>query len=114
MRGAVFAMGLLVFGGLLGACTSQEERAAEHRTAAEEYAEAEQWAEAKIEYLNLLRLAPDDAAAHYGMAEAVREIPLGRLGQPQDIANIVTFLASGKASYASGATIDVGGASFLH
>ncbi len=48
------------------------------------------------------------------MAEAVREIPLGELGQPQDIANIVTFLASGKARYATGATIDVGGASFLH
>ncbi len=55
-----------------------------------------------------------DFVVHYGMEEAVREIPLGRLGQPQDIANIVTFLASGKASYASGATIDVGGASFLH
>ena len=53
MRGAVFAMGLLVFGGLLAACTSQEERAAEHRTAAEEYAEAEQWAEAKIEYVKV-------------------------------------------------------------
>lgn len=31
------------------------------------------------------------------MEEAVREIPLGELGQPQDIANVVTFLASGKA-----------------
>ena len=51
------------------------------------------------------------------MEEAVREIPLGELGelgQPQDIANIVTFLASGKARYATGATIDVVGASFLH
>jgi len=30
------------------------------------------------------------------MAEAVREIPLGELGQPQDIANIATFLASAR------------------
>ena len=55
-----------------------------------------------------------DFVEHYGMEEAVKEIPLGRLGQPQDVANVVTFLASGKAGYSSGATIDVGGASFLH
>lgn len=55
-----------------------------------------------------------DFVEHFGMEEAVREIPLGELGQPEDVANIVTFLASGKARYATGATIDVGGASFLH
>ena len=55
-----------------------------------------------------------DFVEHYGMEEAVREIPLGELGQPQDIANVVTFLASGKARYATGTTIDVVGASFLH
>ncbi len=55
-----------------------------------------------------------DFVEHYGMEEAVREIPLGELGQPEDVANVVTFLASGKARYATGATIDVGGASFLH
>ena len=30
------------------------------------------------------------------------------------LANVVAFLASGKARYATGATIDVVGASFLH
>ncbi len=50
----------------------------------------------------------------YGMSEAVKEIPLGELGKPEDIANVVTFLASGKARYSTGATIDVVGASFLH
>ena len=55
-----------------------------------------------------------DFVEHYGMEEAVKEIPLGELGQPRDIANFVTFLASGKARYATGATIDVVGASFLH
>ena len=38
-----------------------------------------------------------DFVEHYGMEEAVREIPLGELGQPQDIADVVTILASGKA-----------------
>ncbi len=55
-----------------------------------------------------------DFVKHYGIDEAVREIPLGELGQPEDVANVVVFLASGKARYATGATIDVVGASFLH
>lgn len=50
----------------------------------------------------------------YGIEAALNEIPLGEIGKPEDIANVVTFLASGKARYATGATIDVVGASFLH
>jgi 3-oxoacyl-[acyl-carrier protein] reductase len=50
----------------------------------------------------------------YGLEAALSEIPLGELGQPEDVANIVAFLASGRARYATGATIDVVGASFLH
>ena len=46
-------------------------------------------------------------------AEALDRL-LGELGKPEDIANVVVFLASGKARYATGATIDVVGASFLH
>lgn len=56
----------------------------------------------------------DEFVKIYGMQEAVKEIPLGELGKPEDIANVVVFLASGKARYATGATIDVVGASFLH
>jgi 3-oxoacyl-[acyl-carrier protein] reductase len=36
-------------------------------------------------------------------------IPLGRMGQPEDIANIVSFLASDKASYITGQVINVDG-----
>jgi NAD(P)-dependent dehydrogenase (short-subunit alcohol dehydrogenase family) len=56
----------------------------------------------------------DGFVQHYGLEEAVREIPLGELGKPEDVANVVVFLASGKARYSTGATIDVVGASFLH
>jgi 3-oxoacyl-[acyl-carrier protein] reductase len=36
-------------------------------------------------------------------------IPLGRIGQPDEIANVVAFLASERASYMTGATVDVSG-----
>ena len=52
-------------------CGSSEERIAEHRARANEYFEAEQWAEAKIEFLNLLDLDPDDAEAHYKMGQVL-------------------------------------------
>ena len=38
-----------------------------------------------------------------------QNIPLGRIGDPQDLASLITFLASGKAGYMSGTTIQVDG-----
>lgn len=44
--------------------------------------------------------------------EKAKAIPLGRIGEPSELAALVTFLASEQASYISGATIPVdGGAS---
>jgi len=39
----------------------------------------------------------------------LKQIPLGRFGQPEDVANVVLFLASEKASYITGETIHVNG-----
>jgi 3-oxoacyl-[acyl-carrier protein] reductase len=45
-----------------------------------------------------------------GMAEMVhRDLPLGRFGQPQEVAAVVTFLASSQASLITGACIPVDG-----
>ncbi len=41
------------------------------------------------------------------------KIPLGRIGQPEDIANAYTFLASDEASFISGAVLSVDGAATL-
>lgn len=41
--------------------------------------------------------------------QAARNIPLGRLGNPVELANMVAFLASDKASYITGQTICVDG-----
>jgi 3-oxoacyl-[acyl-carrier protein] reductase len=43
-------------------------------------------------------------AAHY-----LRRIPLGRIGEPEEIARMIVFLASDRASYTTGATFDVSG-----
>jgi len=44
------------------------------------------------------------------MVEGVKDrVPLGRRGMPQDVANLVAFLASEEASFITGATIDING-----
>ena len=42
-------------------------------------------------------------------AERVKTIPLGRMGQPEEVASLVVFLASARASYITGSTIAVDG-----
>ncbi|NLY76644.1 MAG: 3-oxoacyl-[acyl-carrier-protein] reductase [Tissierellia bacterium] len=39
----------------------------------------------------------------------IKSVPMGRLGSPKDIANIVVFLASDKSDYITGQTINVDG-----
>ena len=41
-------------------------------------------------------------------------VPLGRLGQPEDIAETVIFLASQASNFITGATIDVNGGMFMN
>lgn len=43
------------------------------------------------------------------MAQRAREIPLGRIGKPEELASLVAFLASPLAGYITGATIPVDG-----
>ena len=43
-----------------------------------------------------------------------RRIPLGRLGLPEEIAAMIVFLCSERASYMTGATVDVSGGLAMH
>jgi 3-oxoacyl-[acyl-carrier protein] reductase len=42
-------------------------------------------------------------------AAIVKNIPLGRLGEPEELAALIAFLASERAGYITGTTIQVDG-----
>lgn len=44
-----------------------------------------------------------------GRKKVLGTVPLGRFCQPEDVANMVAFLASDEASYLTGAAFDVDG-----
>ena len=57
---------------------------------------------------DMLAALPEEQQASY--AEAV---PLGRLGKPEEVANLISFLSSDKSSYITGAVIPVDGGLFM-
>ena len=52
-------------------------------------------------------LDPDTAVAELG-----KTVPLGRIAQPEDIADVILFLASDAARYVCGALVEVNGAKY--
>ena len=56
----------------------------------------------------MLASLPEEQQAAY--AEAV---PLGRLGRPEEVADVVSFLASDSAAYVTGAVVPVDGGIFM-
>ena len=50
-------------------------------------------------------LDPDSAIAELG-----ESVPLGRVAEPEEIADVIAFLASPEAAYVCGATVEVSGA----
>jgi len=57
---------------------------------------------------DMLASLPEEQQAAY--AEAV---PLGRLGRPEEVADVVSFLASDSAAYVTGAVVPVDGGIFM-
>ncbi len=52
-------------------------------------------------------------AEEVGVEAAATDTGLGEVAQPQDVANVVLFLATGLAKHATGTTIDINGASYV-
>lgn len=48
-----------------------------------------------------------------GVEVAAAQTGLGEVAQPQDVANVILFLATGLAKHATGTTIDINGASYV-
>ena len=57
-------------------------------------------------------MARENSTPEQRAAEAAT-IPLGRFGSPEDVAQLVLFLASDEASYITGATVDINGGSLM-
>ncbi|MEM2714533.1 MAG: SDR family oxidoreductase, partial [Candidatus Bathyarchaeia archaeon] len=46
--------------------------------------------------------------------ELLKSVPLGRLGRPEEVASLITFLLSDEASYITGANIIIDGGYIAH
>ena len=46
-------------------------------------------------------------------ADILRDIPIGKIPRPPDIANVIAFFASGLAPHATGTKLDINGASYV-
>ncbi len=55
------------------------------------------------------RRAPDQPREEFFASLAAQEVPLGRFGQPGEVSGVVAFVLSDRASYITGASIDVAG-----
>lgn len=62
-----------------------------------------------IETPGLAALAPDDVSRESLYRAFVEQIPLGRLGQPDEVAKVASFLASDDASFVNGIELFVDG-----
>ena len=43
----------------------------------------------------------------------MKQIPVGRMGKPQEIADVVSFLVSEKAAFITGATLSANGGQYM-
>jgi len=61
----------------------------------------------------LIRSAMTEAMPAKAWAQKMSEIPMGRAGEPAEVASVVLFLASGLSSYMTGTVLEVTGGRFM-
>jgi meso-butanediol dehydrogenase/(S,S)-butanediol dehydrogenase/diacetyl reductase len=73
------------------------------------FVETDMWTLVAREQGALLGMSPDSFTA-----QRLGQIPLGRMERPEDVANVIGFLASSKAGYMTGQAINVTGGVIMH
>ena len=63
----------------------------------------------RIKQLATVRAEEAGITYEEALENMTQDIPLGRIGDPKEFANLVVFLASDRASYITGTTIQVDG-----
>jgi 3-oxoacyl-[acyl-carrier protein] reductase len=63
----------------------------------------------RVEDLAVERARNEERDVDEVLAEMSGRIPMGRMGEPEELAALVAFLASARASYLTGTTIQVDG-----
>ncbi|MGN7401038.1 SDR family oxidoreductase [Cytobacillus praedii] len=63
----------------------------------------------RVDYLDQLNADNRNVSKNVIVGEAIKAIPLGRYGSPEEFANVVTFLASDANTYITGSSILIDG-----
>ncbi len=67
------------------------------------------WAAVAREQGALLGQSPEEFTR-----QRVRQVPLGRMERPEDVANVIGFLVSKRAEYITGQALSVDGGLVMH
>ena len=73
------------------------------------FVETDMWTMVAREQGALQGMAPEEFTR-----QRLAQIPLGRMETPQDVANVIAFLASSRAAYMTGQAINVTGGVIMH
>jgi NAD(P)-dependent dehydrogenase (short-subunit alcohol dehydrogenase family) len=73
------------------------------------FVETDMWTAVAREQGRLMGLSPEDFTR-----QRARQVPLGRMERPEDVAHVIGFLASDRAAYMTGQAINVTGGLIMH
>src|SRR5437016_1233175 len=73
------------------------------------FVETDMWAVVAREQGALMSLSPEEFTR-----QRAAQVPLGRMERPEDVANVIGFLASSKAGYMTGQALSVDGGLVMH
>jgi meso-butanediol dehydrogenase/(S,S)-butanediol dehydrogenase/diacetyl reductase len=73
------------------------------------FVETDMWASLVQELGPLFKQSPEEFARR-----SLRQIPLGRLERPEDVANVIGFLVSPRSEYMTGQALSVDGGLVMH